>query len=876
MTTVRQAWSRLLSFFRTQALERDFDEELATHIELAAQDHVRRGMNASDARRRALIELGGIEPSKQLHRESRGLPWLDGMVQDVRHAVRALRRSPSFTLTAIATLALGMGVNAAVFTLTNAVLFKGFPLVDGNDRLVYISSRGYGCCASYPDFEDWRAQAKSFTGMGVVHGFGAALSDDTGFAEECAATEISAETFGIVGQQPLIGRDFTPSDEVAGAAPVAILNHRLWERRYGKDPGIVGRSVRINGLPTTIIGVMPEGFSFPQNQDVWLALVRSADTQKRENRDLWFAFGRMVDGATVESVRAEMDAIGRQLAIAYPQTNQANPPVVQTFAQFFVGPNAATIYAAMWGAVGFVVLIACANLANLTLARAIGRAREVSLRLALGAGRWRIVRQLIIESVMLSLTSGLVGWWIAKWGVRAYALADRPWRVLDYAMDARVLGYVVVMSVGTGLLFGFAPALRLSRLDANTTLKDGGRGITGGRCGRHVSALLVIAEMALAIVLLAGAGVMIRSFLKIYHADFGVKTADVLALLLPLPEARYPAPDARAAFFERVTARLEAVPGVDSVALASGLPAGRTSRVSFELADAPAVEAQSRPTTGLVSVSPGYFGTLGATLRGGRDFTDADRDRMPAVAIVNERFASQYWPGEDPLGKRLRVFDKPVTVEWLTVVGVVSNIVQDGAARAQFDPLLYVPYRQRPTSALWVLAHTHFAPAALATAFRRELAAVDSDLPIGNLWTLTAWLEWPYREHSNFTALFLIFAAIALLLASVGLYAVIAHSVSQRTQEIGVRMAVGATAGDILGPVLIQGLSPLAIGLAIGLAASFTLNRLLTTELVQVSPMDPLAYAGATMVLVVSATIGCMIPALRAIHVDPVVALRHE
>ena len=495
---------------------------------------------------------------------------MESFLTDVSYALRGLRRNPAFTIAALTMLALGIGVNAAVFTVTKAALFAGFPLVERNDRLLYITS-SRGCCVSYPDFEDWRAQARSFEGMALVHGVQKILSDQSGFPESYNATEITADTFTLVGQKPILGRDFTPSDETPGAAPVAILSYGFWERRYGKDPAILGQTVRINGTPTTVIGIMPDGFSFPQKLDLWVPLVPTPDVRKRDARDTWFVFGRLADGVTIEAARAEMETIGKRLERAYPATNQGVLPQVRNFREFFIFENEDVIYTSMWGAVGFLLLIACANLANLLLARAMDRSREISVRIALGAGRWRIVRQLLIESLMLSSLGAICGWWIARWGVSAYALAERgpgrsSWRILDYTMDYRVLGYLVAISIGTAFLFGLAPALRLSKLDVNSALKEGGRGAAGGGRGRHLSAVLVIGEMALAVVLLAGAGVMIRSFLNIYTADLGVKTANILTVAIDLPAAKYPRAEAWVPFYDRLKARLEAIPGVESVA----------------------------------------------------------------------------------------------------------------------------------------------------------------------------------------------------------------------------------------------------------------------------------------------------------------------
>ena len=798
------------------------------------------------------------------------------LLGDIRLSLRTLAKNPGFTAVAVTMLAVGIGVNATVFTVANAVLFKGFPLVAGNDRLRYISYRNSNCCVSYPDFLDWKAQSKSFDGMAIVHGVGIALTDTSGFPENLSGNENSADTFRLVGARPIIGRDFTAADEMPGAAPVAILNYGFWERRYGKDPAIIGRTVRMNGALTTYIGVMPEGFSFPQTVDVWVPLVQTPKVMSRENRDTWVVVARLAKGVTVETAQAEMDVIGKRLATEYPVTNRELLPEVQTFTQFFIGPNAALIYGSMWGAVGFVLLIACANLANLLLARAIGRSREISVRIALGAGRWRIIRQHLIESVMLSGLGGFLGWWIAKWGVRSYALAmanKSSWLVLDYSMDHRVLGYLIAISIGTGLLFGLVPALRLSKLDVHAALKDGGRGSTGGGRVKHLSALLVTAEMALAVVLLAGAGVMIRSYLKIHTADIGANTANVLGGSVNLPSEKYPRPEDKISFFDRLMTRLEAMPGVESVATADALPASGSLKFSYQLAgDAP---EERRRKLSTLKISPTYFKVVKAAMLSGREFNDADVASAAPVAIVNQLFASTYWPGEDPLGKRFRLFEGDNPEVWRTVVGVASNIIQNDQTRQTFDPVVYLPYRQRPEGGAWIFVRTSVPPAGLTNAFRQAVQALDSGLPLYGPMAISERMErfWDSRFYGS---LFLIFAAIALLLASIGLYTVIAYSVNQRTQEIGVRMAIGGTPNDILKLVFRQGMLPLAIGLAIGLTASFAVNRLLRSMLVQVSPTDPITLVVASTVLILAGTLGCLIPARRAMQVDPVVALRDE
>jgi putative ABC transport system permease protein len=507
----------------------------------------------------------------------------------------------------------------------------------------------------------------------------------------------------------------------------------------------------------------------------------------------------------------------------------------------------------------------------------------MSLRIALGAPRWRVVRQLLIESLMLATIGAVAGWWIARWGVQAYELAANPptraWseHLLDFTMDDTVFAYLVTITLVTALLSGLLPALRLSRLDLNSALKEGGRGtIAGG--GRRASALLVTAEMALAIVLLAGAGVMIRSFLNVHAADIGVTTANTLTMFLDLPAETYPGGEQRASFYDRLDARLRTIPGVDAAAMASNIPAGGARNVSYSLVETSPIEARRSAGVATLTIGPRYFQTLGAAVLAGRDFNDFDSASSVPVAIVNEQFARVHWPGQDPVGQRLRLVEGKTDGRWLTVVGVASNVVQD-VTRQKTEPVIYVPYGQRPAPDMWVIVRTAIPAGSLAGSIRREIERLDPDLPVGlGPFTLEERLAGMgnYWNMGSDAVLLLIFAVMALLLACLGLYAVIAHAVSQRTQEIGIRMAVGATARDILQLVCRQGLLPLGGGLAIGLAGSLGVNRILGSQLVGVSPSDPAALIVASFVLVVCATLGCVVPARRAMSVDPLVALRMD
>jgi len=806
--------------------------------------------------------------------------------RDLRYAFRTLAKRPGFTAIAIFALTLGIGANAVVFTIANTTLFKGFPF-DKADRIVYMGTRDlsrvgpyysdYGP-VSYPDFRDWRAQAKSFVDMAAVMFQQTSLSDSNGLPETIRGVQITGNGFQLIGERPLIGRAFTSTDDTVGAPAVVMIGYSLWERRYGKEASIIGRTIRLNGTPTTVIGVMPRGFSFPFNGEMWLPLVSKPDFEKREARN-FVVFARLVDGVTLQSARAEMDVIGRNLARAYPLTNQNFASVVQNYNEFYIGPDVTAIFVAMLAGVGFVWLIACADVANLSLARGVSRSREMSIRMALGAGRWRLIRQVWVESLLLSAVAGALGLLVGLAGVRIFDLETIPfgkplWMV--YSMDYRVFAYLVAISVASGILFGTAPALRLSRLEITAVLKEGGRGASVGGHGRRLADLLVVAEMALAIVLLVGAGLMIRSFLTIYKAPLGLGTTNLLTMRLALPDSTYPKPTDQIAFHDRLKSRLESIPGVELVAIANFLPTGGSLSFPYELEGVAPPDTAHRPSASTVVISPNYFRTLDVGLLAGRAFSESDGlSGLPAV-IVNRSFAAKVWPRVDPIGKRLRLFDGGAPGAWHTVIGVAPDILQNDVSPRQIDPLIYLPYREKPASDMAIIARTSVPPITLGTSFRREIQGVDPDLPIYNLWTLGQRLERNYWYNRVLSGLFLIFAGIALLLASIGLYGVMAHSVGQRSQEIGVRMAMGATGRDILRLVLVSGMKQVAMGLGIGVILAFVATHILKSELIRVSPADPITFGVAATVLIVAGVLGCVIPARRATRVDPVFTLRHE
>jgi len=814
---------------------------------------------------------------------------MNSFIQDIRYGVRTLLRNPGFTVIAVLALTLGIGANATVITLANSILFKNLPFAD-SDRILYISGNTredprntFGI--SLPDYRDFAAQTKSFQSLAAYRGSSADLTDGTGFPTEYNAAKTTANGFSVIGQTPTLGRDFQPQDAQVGAAPVTILGYGIWETRYAKDPSIIGKAIRVNEVSTVVIGVMPRGLIFPGETALWLPLIPTADIDKRQTHPLRL-FGHLSPDTNIKTANAEMGAIAARLESTYPDTNKGKTVVVQTFNQASFNGRIKIVFAALLGAVGFVLLIACANVANLLLARAVGHSREISIRVALGASRWRIVRQLLIESVMLSAAGGFFGSVLAFWGVRTFDRAVIPTGkpvFLVFAMDYHVLAYIAAVTLGTGILFGLAPALRLSRLDINSALKDGSHGSGSGARSRYLSASLIVSEMALAVVLLTGAGLMIRSFLNVSSSTLGVNSNNVLMAQISLRGDKYKSTDSQIAFFHQLQTRLQALPGVEFAALTSNLPAGNSIPYNYELEGSPSTDERHRPELDALVVSPEYFPTLEIRPTQGRTFTSQDGIIGVPAVIVNQIFATKFFPRQNVLGKRLRLIKRTVTAgvttetfqPWLTIIGVIPTVIQDSSDNTE-APLIYLPFQQEPRGGMYVALRTSVPPGTLASSLRHEVQSVDENLPVNQLDTLTNMLvlrSWPWRV---FGTMFAIFATIALVLASVGLYGVIAHSVSQRTQEIGVRVALGASSGKILRLVFAQGMRQLAIGMVIGIAAAFAVTRVLKGLLIGVSSTDPTTFTIVALVLTAAGILGCLIPALRAVRVDPVIALRHD
>ena len=800
--------------------------------------------------------------------------------QDLRYACRTLAKDRGFTLVVVLALALGIGANTTVFTLVNAVLFRGLPFPNP-DQIVVVNcsqpSEGRPRVGvSYPDFRDWRAQSKSFQGLAAYDFIPMSLSDRTDVPERYIGAPMTANSFSLIGAVPVLGRNFTPEDEKPGAPGVAIIGYRIWENRYGKDPAILGRQVRLNEKPVTIVGVMPKGFQFPLRQDVWTILTVTPATEKRDSRWLQ-VYGRLKPEASLTDARAEMALIAGQLETSYPKENKGIKINVKTFNDEFNGGQIRVIFLALLGAVGCVLLVACANVSNLLLARSVARSKEISIRVALGASRWQIIRQLLVESVMLGLAGGALGLFLAVWGVKAFALAvadvGKPYWI-DFRMDFTVFAYLSAICVGTGILFGLFPALQSSKLKPADTLKEGTRGAGGGRRARLFTGSLVVVELALSLVLLIGAGLMIRSFYELNGMTSVLSSNKLLVMRMYLLDAKYPKPLDRQQFIESLLPKLRSLPGVEAVSAVSHLPMDGSMSWRFELDGKPPAETAKKPSTEGLVIAPGYFNLISKPLFRGREFNSSDGLPGKEVAIVNQRFAAKYFPKQDPIGKRV-LLELPGRV-WLPIVGLCADIVQNDPTRPEPDALVYIPAQLQPLNNVGIIARTNGNPKALITAFRKEVQALDPDLPVFNASTLDEFLtqkRWGFRV---FGTLFSLFAAFALILASVGLYAVMAYGVVQRTPEIGVRMALGASRMSILALVMRTGLYQFAIGLVLGLTAAFAATRVLSSILVRVKPSDPFTFITLATVLFLVTMIACIIPARRAMRVDPIVALRYE
>ena len=811
--------------------------------------------------------------------------WEDEMFQDLRYGIRMLRKNPGFTFVAALTLSLGIGANSAIFSVVNAVLLRSLPYRDP-DRLVLLSyyrARALNDYANGAEFLEWRDQAKSFEQI-AAYRFDTADLIGAGEPERLDACFVSADLFATLGVAPALGRAFAPAEDTSGVAQAVILGDGLWRRRFGGDPQVMGRTLTLGGQSRTVIGIMPPGFRFAGEADVWLPLALNVtENLSRKQSVRVKVIARLNPGATPDAARADLSVILDRQRQAFPQSYRIFGDVqvrVIGLSESLVG-NVRLALVALFGAVLFVLLIACANVANLLLARSAARQKEIAIRAAVGAGRWRLVRQSLTESLLLSLTSGLAGLLLAKWGVKIIVAFSPDWisRIEESRVDGRVFGFTCAVTLLTSLLAGLLPALQSSKADVNETLKA--QSSRSPRGGRRTMPALMITELALSLVLLVGAGLMIKSFLRLLAVPKGFNPDGALTLVLSPNSAKYPprSPQ-RFAYYQEALTRVQALPGVQSAGLASLTPLeGGYSRATLHIEGRPPFEQGQEPVVDINLISPEYFQTMGIEMRAGRPFAAQDGAGAPKVAIVNETIARRFFPNENPIGHRL-LWSAPVTI--VGVAPDTRHLSLDQEVRLE----VYLPYTQDPEWDRSLVLAARVAPgqnnpasrASLANAIRNQMRAIEPNEPVNRVDPLEERLS-----NSRAVAgrrfqmlLFGVFAGLALVIAAVGIYGVISYAVSQRTQEIGIRMALGAQASDVLRIVIWRGMSLTLIGVALGVAAAIALTRVMRNLLFNVSATDPATFALIALLLVGVAFIASYVPARRATKVDPLIALRSE
>ena len=883
--TLRQLIARFRSLFRGGADDHDFAEELSSHLEMATEDNIRRGMAPGEARRQAAIALGMTSSLQQRHRDIRGFRGLDNLLQDIRFAWRLLSRDKWFSAAAAAAIALGIGANTVGFTVINAAFIRPFAF-ERAEELHHISwrpTRGRRLPSSAVDLEDWRAQSRSFQGIGASTVGAINISDDHAAPEQTQGASVTANLFDVLRQRPLLGRTFAAGEDRRGAVPVVIIGYDIWRIRFDRDPNVVGRILRINGQPATIVGVMPEGMKFPDNSELWVPYIPT-DAELRRDARMLSVFGRLADGVAPEQADAEIDAIAGRILAAHPElTKSAIGGQVETLKERFLNGAAPRMFVVIMGAVVFVLLIACANVATLLLSRVMYRSREVAVRFALGATRWRIVRQLLIENVALSSLGGALGLALAWFGVRTFDSAIHAtgapyW--LRFTIDYPVLFYVAAICVATGILFGLAPALQVSRENPHETLKDGARGATGNRRSGRLGNSLVVVELALTMVLLCGAGLMLRSFMALYAVQPGFEVNGLASMRMHLPPSNYPTADARLRFFDQLLSRASAIPGVQRAALTTAVPPLEQEEWRFEIDGREYGHDQPRPTTSTVLVTPGYFDVLGVAIARGRALTDADGTPGAERVVISHVMADRFFRGEDPVGRRVRFVprdDEPALVpSWVTIVGVVEPFLQGRDDEAFKSPVVFLPLGAVPPRAASLIVRSPLPPVTVMTAVRTVVQSLDADQPVFAVETVAQVFADNRSIYGIFATLFVVLAVIGLVLSAVGVYGVMAYAVAQRTQEIGVRVAVGAGRWDVAWLFMRRGLLQLGLASALGLPAALAIGMLARFQLVQIEPTDPVTLIGVVVVLAVVALSSCLLPVTRAARVDPVVALRTE
>jgi putative ABC transport system permease protein len=877
---------RIRALRQRETVINDIDREMRSHLELQVEANIRAGMSPDEARVQALRSFGNVNKAVDAAYDVKGGGLLESLTQDVRYGVRMLAKHRAFTAVAVFTLALGIGANTAIFSVVNELLLRPLPYRDA-DRIVMlweVTPEGrHQNTTSRANFRAWRSQNTSYENVAAFSDQRFNLTGD-GEPEELSVQMATPELFKILGVDPLLGRTFLPDDD--GKPPVAVLSYGLWQRRFGGQASVIGQPITLSSVKFTVIGVMPANFQFHIKQrsgtgrpaELWTILPMTVGPGANERGRFLSVVGKLKDGVTVDRAAAELRTIEARLSDEVPQFNKNFSAEVLPLREQFFGNVRRPLWL-MLGAVGFVLLIACANVANLLLSLATSREKEIAVRAALGARRTRIVRQLLTESLLLALLGSALGLGFAWLGIKALMLIS-PKDLVSFqsvSLKMTVLLWTLGVSILTGIIFGLAPALHISRLNLNDSLKDGGKSESGQASGsRRLRSALVVSEIALAVVLLASAGLLIRSFIRLQQVDRGFQTDNILTMVVRLPDAKYPQDAQVVAFFNQALEKVRQLPSVRSAGMVNHLPlyGGLGSNTGFKILGRPEPPPGQGPSTDVRVVDSEYFTTMGIPLLRGRNFTSDELREPRQKILINEVLARTYFASEDPIGQRLDVgmFEKPTPAE---IIGVVGNVRYDSLVD-ESPPAVYFPHPDLAYSFMTLVVRTDGEPAAIAPAIQREIRTLDPNQPVSDLRTMNQVMsEWVSRSRFN-TLLLGLFAGLATLLSAVGIFGVMNYSVALRTRELGLRLAVGAQPRQVLLLVLKQGLLLTIAGVILGLAAAFALTRLLSGLLFGVAAVDVTTFATISLLLVVVSLLACYLPARRAMRIDPLRALRYE
>ena len=874
---LKVAGARIRGRFLRRRVEEEFSQELDEHLEMLIEENMRRGMERGEARRAARVRLGGMTQLREAHRELHGWLALENFFQDAHYALRTLRKSPGFTLVCVLTLGLGIGASTAIFSVVNAVLLRPLPYPN-HERLLRIEERHPGSTGAnftYASFLDVEREARSLENTSAFRPWSFNLTGD-GEPEQVAGATVSGNFFSALGSKPLLGRMIGAEDDAPGGDNrVAVISYALWQSRFGGDPGIVGRILRVSAEDYRVIGVMPRGFEYPEKSEIWCPLVPGGQFHDNRRAHLLTVIADLRSGEAIGNAQGEGSAIAEQIEKQNPSVDPDMTVAAVSLKKSMVAPVQPALFVLIF-AVGLLLLMACANLANLLLARAAARQKEFAIRLAVGAGRMRLAQQLVTESVVVSLLGAAAGLGVAAWSLQFIASlsSQNMPRFGEISIDWRVLGFTLLVSLFTGLLFGLAPALSGTKADLNISLKEGAATSTCGTM-RGSSQALVVPQFALAVVLLVGAGLLGNSFVRLLRVNPGFNQNGVLSFGLFLSPSDYPERDVRSALLlQRILESVRVIPGVRDAGLVSALPIKGGPNTDFVIEGRPLPPANDEPSADIRTVDSDYFRTMAIPLFAGRQFTDADNATGKRVMVINQTMARQYWPGENPIGKRVTMKDwgPPMTGE---IVGIMGDVKTNGLDEA-VGPMIYWPYFQFSQLFNTIVVRSNSDPVRLIPAIKSAIWAVDKNQPISKIETLEQVLSDSLARRQLYMILLGVFAGAALLLASVGVYGVMSYSVSQRTREMGIRIAIGALPADVLRLILRQGARAAILGIAIGIAAALALTRLMASLLFGVSATDPMTFVAVATLLTVVALAASYIPARRAMRVGPMVALRHE